>query len=106
MKLAIIISTKEAEIVWNALRLANFAVKEGDDVTVFLIGPGVDYEEGNNATFTIRDQTTQFLQNKGKMQACGTCVKMRQKEETATCPISSMSELYGLIKTSDKIITF
>ena len=35
MKLGIIISTSEPETVWNAYRLANFALNEKDNVKVF-----------------------------------------------------------------------
>lgn len=50
MKLAIIISTNNSETNWNALRLANFAIKRGDEVKIFLIGQGVEYESGNSDT--------------------------------------------------------
>ena len=35
MKMGIVIYSNDSEIVWNALRFANFAVKEGDVVKVF-----------------------------------------------------------------------
>ena len=38
MKLGIIISQTNSETVWNALRLANFALTQGDMVKIFLVG--------------------------------------------------------------------
>ena len=48
MKLAIIISTNNSETNWNALRLDNFAIKQEDEVKIFLIGQGVEYESGDS----------------------------------------------------------
>jgi uncharacterized protein involved in oxidation of intracellular sulfur len=46
------------------------------------------------------------MENKGEILACGTCLKARQKEETAACPISTMKDLLKLTEESDKILTF
>ena len=40
------------------------------------------------------------------MLACGTCIEIRKKDSTELCPMSNMADLYGLIKESDKIISF
>jgi uncharacterized protein involved in oxidation of intracellular sulfur len=107
MKFAIIISTKDPETVWNALRLANFAIKQGDEVKIFLIGQGVEYESGNSEKFNIQEQVKEFLQSdKAQILACGTCLKLRAQKVTKTCPISTLNDLYSLIKESDKILTF
>lgn len=107
MKLSIIISTKNAETNWNAFRLANFALGQGDEVNVFLVGEGVEYESETSEKFNIKEQAGKFLENdKAKILACGTCLKARQQESTDTCPINSLSDLYKLIKESDKIVTF
>jgi uncharacterized protein involved in oxidation of intracellular sulfur len=107
MKLAIIISTKNAETNWNAFRLANFAIQKGDEVKIFLIGEGVEYEEESSEKFNIRQQVEKFLQSKkAQILACGTCLKVRNQESTMTCPINGLKDLYVLIEESDKIITF
>ena len=41
MKLVIVLTTNHVETNWNALRLANLALKKGDDVSIFLLGEGV-----------------------------------------------------------------
>ena len=107
MKLTIIISTNNAETNWNALRLANFATKQGDEVKIFLIGQGVEYESGNSEKFNIQEQIKEFLlSDKAKILACGTCLKLREQKTTKTCPTSSLEDLHSLVKESDKILTF
>jgi len=107
MKLAIIISTNNSETNWNALRLANFAIKQGDGVKIFLIGQGVEYESGDFDKFNIREQIKEFLSSsKAQILACGTCLKLRKQEASKTCPISTLKDLYLLIQESDKILTF
>ena len=70
MKLGIIISTDKSETNWNAFRLANFALKRGDEVKIFLAGEGVEYETGSSEKFNIREQTTEFLKsNKAQILA-------------------------------------
>ena len=42
MKLGIILSQTEPETVFNALRLANYSLKQGDAVKIFLVAKGLD----------------------------------------------------------------
>ena len=99
------ISTKDAETAWNAFRLGNFCLTEDDDVKVFLIGQGVECQSSDIEPFNVVKQAESFVDSGGKIFACGTCMKIRQ-QETKTCPISSMRDLYILIRESDRIITF
>jgi len=87
MKLGIIISTDNPKTNWNALRLANFAAKQGDEVKIFLVGQGVEYEASNSEKFNIQKQVKEFLlSDKTQIFACGTCLKLRAQETTKTCP--------------------
>ncbi|OGG22124.1 hypothetical protein A3D03_02055 [Candidatus Gottesmanbacteria bacterium RIFCSPHIGHO2_02_FULL_40_13] len=107
MKLAVIISTKNAETNWNALRLANLALKKGDEVSIFLLGEGVEYSKFSTDKFNIMQQVDDFLQSdKGKIIACGTCMDIRHQQNSKSCPIGGMEDLYSLIVTSDKVLTF
>ena len=107
MKLGIIISQTNPETNWNALRLANFAIKEGDEVNIFLVGEGVEYEQSSSEKFNIQEQVAEFLKSeKAHILACGTCLKSRNQEATNTCPMSTMKDLYALVQESDKILTF
>jgi len=89
------------------LRLANFAIKEGDEVNIFLVGEGVEYEQSSSEKFNIQEQVAEFLKSeKAHILACGTCLKSRNQEATNTCPMSTMKDLYALVQESDKILTF
>lgn len=107
MKLAIILSTNNAETNWNAFRLGNLALKNGDNVSIFLIGEGVEYLKYRSGKFNIQKQVDLFFESgKGKILACETCMVLRHQESNKTCPVSGMRELYNLIKESDKVVTF
>ena len=60
MNVLFIISTDDAETVYNAMRLANVAVKKGDEVSVFMLGKGVLYEKIGDDQFNVLDQINQF----------------------------------------------
>ena len=60
MKVLFIISTDDAETVYNAMRLANVAGKKGDEVSIFMLGKGVLYEKSSSDQFNVIDQVNQF----------------------------------------------
>ena len=60
MKALFIVSTDDAETAYNAIRLANVAVKKGDEVSVFMLGKGVLYEKYSNDQFNVIEQINQF----------------------------------------------
>src|SRR4030066_1894581 len=105
MKLAIVINTNDAEKAWNALRLGNTAIKEGHSVSVFLMGSGVEIENIKDPKYDVAGTLTSFLNAKGDLLACGTCLKSRQ-QKSEVCPISTMVQLVELINNSDKVISF
>ena len=106
MKLAIVISTNEPETVFNALRLGNFAAKEGDDVGIFLIGKGVELDRIADNQFDVRGQSETLLNNRGRIMACGTCLKLRESGGSDLCPLSTMKDLYELIRDADRVVSF
>ena len=53
MKVGIVIYSNDPETVFNAMRLGNFALKEGDDVKVFLLAKGVEIESIDNTKFKV-----------------------------------------------------
>lgn len=106
MKLAIVLSQAEPETVFNALRLGNFALNAGDRVEVFLTGKGVELDQIRDEKFNVREQTETFLNGGGKFMACTKCMQLRQAAESDVCPLSTMQDLYELIKTADKVVTF
>ncbi len=121
MRIGIIVSTNDAETCWNAFRFANFALNNKpalptasprgesagrDEVNIFLIGKGVEYEQTSNDQFNIIEQAEEFLEAKGRMFACGTCLKQRNSAGSNLCPISTMKDMYRIVAESDKILTF
>jgi uncharacterized protein involved in oxidation of intracellular sulfur len=60
MNTLFIISTDDAETIYNAMRLANVAVKKGDEVSVFMLGKGVLFEKASNGEFNVMEQVNQF----------------------------------------------
>jgi uncharacterized protein involved in oxidation of intracellular sulfur len=60
MNVLFIICTDDAETSYNAMRLANVAVKKGNDVSVFMLGKGVLFEKSSNQDFNVMEQVNQF----------------------------------------------
>ena len=106
MKLGIVISSNDAETAWNALRYANYSLGQKDEVKVFFIGKGVEYEKGSTEQFNTVAQSKQFLKSGGKIYACGACIKSRNEKGSEMCPISTMKELYEIVNESDRVVTF
>lgn len=106
MKVGIIISSNDVETCWNALRYANFALGQKDEVKVFFMGKGVEYQKISTDKFNTVEQAEKFMQSGGKIYACGTCVKFREQEGSEMCPISTMKDMYEIVKESEKVITF
>lgn len=106
MKIGVVISTEEPETSWNAFRFANFAAKQGDEVKVFLIGRGVDFEKASTAKFDAAAQARELLRAGGRIFACGTCINSRDLESSEICPISTMKDLYEIVRASEKVLAF
>jgi uncharacterized protein involved in oxidation of intracellular sulfur len=60
MKVLFIISTEDGETIFNAIRLANVGVKKGDEVSVFMLGKGVLFEQAGGEQFDVMGQINQF----------------------------------------------
>lgn len=104
--IGIVISSNDPETVWNAFRLANYAVQQGDSVSVFLLGKGVESESISSEAFNTKEMMASYSENGGTIMSCGTCLRARNEEGTKLCPISTLSDLYDMIKTRDIILTF
>ena len=106
MKLGIIIYSVDSETVWNAFRLGVFALKEGDEVKVFLLANGVECETLDTDQFPVTGQMKDLLARGGRILACGSCLKIRNSEGTELCPMSTMKDLYEIVRDSDKVVSF
>ena len=105
MKLGIVIYSNDSEAVWNAFRLGIFSLNQKDEVKVFLLANGVECESLDDDRFKISEQMQKFVDSGGEILACGTCLQIRNSNGSEMCPISTMKDLYKLIKNSDKVIS-
>jgi len=106
MKIGVIISSNDAETSWNAIRYANFALDQKDEVKIFFMGKGVEYQKISTDKFNTIKQAENFMQLGGKIYACGSCIKSREQKDSEMCPLSTMKDMYEITKESDKIVTF
>ena len=106
MKLGITIYSNDAETAWNAFRFGNFALKEGDEVKIFLLGRGFEYQQASTDSYNIIEQADKYVKSGGKIFACETCVHARGLETSEICPLSSIKDLYDIVKESDRVISF
>ena len=60
MKTLFIISTDDGETIYNAMRLANVAVQKRDEVSVFMLGKGVLFEERSSEQFNVMAEIEKF----------------------------------------------
>jgi uncharacterized protein involved in oxidation of intracellular sulfur len=106
MKLGLVIYSTDAETVWNAFRLGVFALNQGDQAKVFLLARGVECESLHSEKFPVKDQMQAFVDAGGQILACGTCLKLRHSEGTELCPLSTMKDLYEIVRDSDRVVSF
>ncbi|MGD9642744.1 MAG: DsrE family protein [Elusimicrobiales bacterium] len=105
MKLGMVITQTDPETVFNALRLALYAVKQGDEVKIFLSGKGVEIDKIEDPRFNVREEAEKFLASGGKFLACGTCLKIRNSKGSEICPLSTLKDHYEIVRDSDRLIT-
>jgi len=106
MKIGIILNSNEPETVWNCFRFCNEALNKNHSVKIFLLGRGVEIEDVKDGRFPLlQGAIKKFIKNKGIVLACGTCLKMREKE-IGICPVSAMEDMLQLVEESDKVLTF
>ena len=106
MKLGLILSQTDPETVFNALRLANYSLKQGDDVKIFLIGKGVELDQISDPKFKVEEEARTVLDAGGQFLACATCLKLRQSASSEICPLSTLKDLYEMVWDSDRVLTF
>jgi hypothetical protein len=70
MKIGIVISNTDPELIWNALRFANTALLEDHQVKIFLLGKGVEIENIKDGKFKVKEQLENFNRLSGVKLAC------------------------------------
>jgi len=107
MKLGIILQSNKQEHAWNTLRLGITALKAGHQVEIFLMSEGSELNViPDSKDYDISARVAEFKDLKGRMYACGTCLKVRGKEGSNICPVSTMPDLLNMVETSDKVLVF
>jgi uncharacterized protein involved in oxidation of intracellular sulfur len=104
--IGMVISSNDAETVWNALRLANYSKNQGDTVQIFLLGKGVELDNMVKTNSDLKEQADLFLENGGTILGCGTCLKSRKNNEPQVCKFSSLADLYDVIRQNKVVLTF
>jgi len=56
--------------------------------------------------FDVSVKVAEFKELKGEIYTCGSCLKVRGKEESKICPVSTMSVLLKMVERSDKVLVF
>ena len=107
MKIGIILNTNDAETCWNCFRFGNESLSKNHSVKIFLLGKGVEVEDVKDDNFPLMQGVIKkFIKNNGVILACGTCLKIRQKEKSSICPISAMGDMLKIVEESDKVLAF
>ena len=105
--MGMILQSNKPEHVWNAFRLGITALKVGHQVEIFLMNEGSDLDViPDSKNFNISAEIADFKRLNGEIYVCGTCLKIRGKEENKVCPISTMSDLLKMVENSDKVLVF
>ncbi|MGK7346104.1 MAG: DsrE/DsrF/TusD sulfur relay family protein [Candidatus Nitrospinota bacterium M3_3B_026] len=99
--------------VWNALRLADTALKNGTKTRVFLINEGVDTGrkglEPPKNFFDLCEMLTDLVNEGVEVKYCKTCIDrcgIGEGEMTDKIQVGAMKDLYGWILESDRVVTF
>ena len=106
MRIGIVLETNEPEKAWNGMRFANTALRQGHEVKVFLMSAGVEVESIVHEKYNAKKQLDEFMENKGIVLACGTCIKSRRQKKSEACPISTMMDCLNMVEWADKVVTF
>ena len=106
MNYLLVINSSETETVWNALRFGSGALSRGHKVNVFLLGPAVDMGSIGDDRFDVQRLLLRFDELGGVALSCGTCLRIRQMDASAVCPMSTMDDLVRLTEEADRVLSF
>ncbi len=67
MKMGMIVSANDPEILWNAFRFANLCLNSGDDVTLFLNAHAVAYHEVDSPKYKLEELLKTFALSDGAL---------------------------------------
>lgn len=106
MRYLLVINSSDAETAWNAFRFGSAALSRGHEVSAFLLGPAVEIETSGDERFDVQKLLLRFDELGGVALSCGTCLRIRNMDAAAVCPISTMDDLVRLTEEADRVLTF
>ena len=107
--IGMLIYSDDAETVWNAMRLAVYSQSQGDFVVIFVLGRGTDIfmqKQDDNDVYNVQNISDTFLHNGGTIYLCATCAWARNTEDVQSCTITSIADMYQIVKRSKIVLTF
>lgn len=69
MKVAMVVCSNVPEVIWNAFRLGNMMLEGMEDVSIFLNGPSVEYENLDSEQFPLTELAKIFTLSEGELFA-------------------------------------
>lgn len=106
MKFGLLIESNDPETAWNGVRFGVASLKRGHDVRIFLMSKGVKCVEIAHDKYNVKAMIAEYQELGGVLLACGTCIKSRNAEESAVCPISTMNDCIDMVEWADRTLTF
>lgn len=107
MKIGIVLQSNKPEHIWNTFRFAIISLKARHEVTIFLMSEGAELDTiADTKDFDISKKVAEFNDLKGMLYACGSCLEIRGKKGSGSCPVSTMADLLKVVEESDKILVF
>ncbi len=103
---AIVINTNDRETAWNAMRVARFSLKQGNSVSVFFLGKGVQAAVIDDEQFNVQELLEDFARDGGEVHACKACLRLHRMSPGESCPAGTLKILYGIIDKADKVLIF
>jgi len=70
------------------------------------MGKGVEYQKVSEKGFNTIAEAEKLVEAGGKIYACGTCMRSREQEGSEMCPLSTMKDMYEIVRDSDRVVTF
>ena len=104
VKIGMIITRADPETVFNALRLALYALEQGDEVRIFLSGRGVEIDRIDDPQFDVKALAQKVLGAGGQFLACGACLRLRNSKGSEVCPLSTLKDQYEVVRDSERLV--
>lgn len=104
--IGIVLYSNDVETIYNALRLAIYSQEWDNQVSIFLLGKGVELEGIVLENADIKAQVESFIDLGGVIMGCQTCFQSRKQSESKICKVSCIQDLYDLVKKNQIVLTF